>query len=107
MSSASSPNSDIAGRGSYFAFVPMGGIGNEMDRQSRPLYCITIIAEAKIAKQIRKSTMFVPFHAIRRALELKVQKLYPALRSCFATRTLLHIIPHQADRATIQQMIFT
>ena len=43
-----------------------------------PPYRITIstkIAAAKMAKQLRKSTMGVPFHAIRRALHLKLQKL--------------------------------
>jgi hypothetical protein len=41
-------------------------------------YCITIsakIAAAKMAEQLRKSTMFIPFQAIRRALGLKLQKL--------------------------------
>jgi hypothetical protein len=32
-------------------------------------------AAAKMAEQLRKSTMFVPFQAIRRALGLKLQKL--------------------------------
>jgi hypothetical protein len=33
------------------------------------------IAAAKIAKQLRKRTMFAPFQALKRALVLKVQML--------------------------------
>jgi|EndMetStandDraft_5_1072996.scaffolds.fasta_scaffold90409_4 hypothetical protein len=44
----------------------------------RHLYCITSstkIAAAEMAEQLRKSTMGVPFHAIKRALGLKLQEL--------------------------------
>lgn len=51
--------------------------------------------------------MFAPFQALKRALVLKVQTLQPAARSCWPARKLLHIAPHQADKATIQQNVFT
>ncbi len=49
-----------------------------LGHQLRRPYCIAIsakIAAAGIAEQLRKSTMFVPFHAAKRALKLNVQIL--------------------------------
>ena len=58
--------------------MPASDVGIERDRQSGPPYCIIIgikIAAAKMAEQIANNRMFVPFHALKRALMLKVQKL--------------------------------
>jgi hypothetical protein len=52
-------------------------IGNERDRQSRPPYCGMIsnrTAAAKMAEQLRKSAMFAPLQAIRRASRIEAPK---------------------------------